>query len=249
MSVSCDAADGQRHGGLEQIVPALFCCRQAGKNLPVFDRPARGVQTQILSKKWAKMTFQNDGRDSRRWDDTYLIWCVLAVPAVLMVVKGAMIGGKFDYLYWTGILSCWLLLLALMITPLTQLVGPLPWLRSHRRYFGVASFAYACLHLAAWLVNGNLHAFLRTFVRVEVLPGWIALAILVPLAITSTDTWVRKLGPRWKSLQRWVYAAGILVLLHWVMTTDSKAETLVVGPLLVLSAYRALRYRTRVKKR
>lgn len=195
------------------------------------------------------MTFQTDKPGRKPWDDTYVVWFILAVPALLMFAKGALIGGKFEYVYWTGIISSWLLILAMMITPVSMIVGPLPWLRARRRYFGVASFVYAGLHLAVWLVNANVVAFLRSFIRLEVLPGWIAFAITVPLAVTSTDGWVRKMGPRWKSMQRWVYPAAVLTLIHWVMTTDYKPETAVAIPLVLLSVFRAIRYRSGLKRR
>lgn len=195
------------------------------------------------------MTFPTDKPSRKAWDDTYLVWFILAVPALLMIAKGALIGGKFAYLYWTGIISCWLMILAMMITPVSMIVGPLPWLKARRRYFGVASFAYACLHLAAWLVNANLGAFIRSFIRLEVLPGWIAFAIMIPLAVTSTDGWVSKMGPRWKPLQRWIYPAAVLTLIHWVMTTDYKPEAVIAVPLVLLSVYRVIRYRSRLKRR
>ncbi len=48
-----------------------------------------------------------------------------------------------------------------------------------------------------------------------ILTGWLAFLVFVPLAVTSTDGWVRALGARWKTLQRFIYAAAVLTLLHW----------------------------------
>tara|TARA_R110002012_G_scaffold320887_1_gene546663 strand:- start:300289 stop:300906 length:618 start_codon:yes stop_codon:yes gene_type:complete len=71
--------------------------------------------------------------------------------------------------------------------------------------------------------------------------GWLAFLIFVPLAITSTDGWIRRLGSRWKTLQRFVYGAAVLTLLHWASLHDwgGVAPMLVhFGPLGALEAYR-----------
>jgi methionine sulfoxide reductase heme-binding subunit len=205
----------------------------------------------VLAKLALQMTESSampppvDGRQRPLWNDPYVLWLVLAVPAMLMVVKGLFIGGKFPYLYWTGIIACWLIILTMSITPLSQAMGPLPWLKARRRYFGVASFAYVCLHLASWLANASVGQFLRSFIRPEVITGWIAFAIMVPLALTSNDASVRRMGPGWKSLQRWIYPAATLALVHWFTTTDFKPEVLVSVPLMLLSVHRLTRYRGR----
>tara|TARA_R110000868_G_scaffold8138_15_gene41981 strand:- start:258 stop:584 length:327 start_codon:yes stop_codon:yes gene_type:complete len=71
--------------------------------------------------------------------------------------------------------------------------------------------------------------------------GWLAFLIFVPLAITSTDGWIRRLGSRWKTLQRFVYGAAVLTLLHWASLHDwgGVAPMLLhFGPLGALEAYR-----------
>jgi sulfoxide reductase heme-binding subunit YedZ len=59
--------------------------------------------------------------------------------------------------------------------------------------------------------------------------GWLAFFIFIPLAITSTNGWIRRLGSKWKLLQRWVYGAAVLTLLHWAALHDWGG----IGPALV----------------
>lgn len=180
-------------------------------------------------------------------DNTYLLWLVLSLPAVWFLAERFVLHGKVPYVPWTGILSCWLLIVAMLVTPLQLLFGPLPWLRKRRRYLGVASFGYALLHFVFWLVNVNMGNFLRSFVRVEILVGWISFFLMIALALTSNDQSVRTLGPRWKTLQRWVYPAAVLAFVHWLMTTDHVLDpVLYSAPLIVLSVWRVLRYRSRL---
>ncbi len=185
------------------------------------------------------------GMVRRVTDNVYVFWALLALPGIYMFVQ-RLSGGKMAYVPLSGEISAWLLIVTMMITPLMLLIGPLPWLKARRRHLGVASFSYAMLHLLFWLVNVNLGQFIKSFFRFEILTGWIALALMVVLAVTSTDGWVRSLGPRWKKMQRWVYAAAALTLVHWLMTTEHRIEALLYcAPLILLSVWRVARYRAR----
>lgn len=182
-------------------------------------------------------------------DNIYLLWVLLALPAVFpFALRNTLLPGQADYLLWTGILSCWLLIFTMAVTPIQMIIGPLPWLRKRRRYFGVASFGYALLHLLYWLSNASLKSLIASFTRAEVLPGWIAFVIMFPLAATSFDFAVRKLGPNWKRLQRWIYPMAILTLVHWAMTTVHLKDLVIYcGPLVVLEAWRIYRNRSRMR--
>lgn len=181
-------------------------------------------------------------------DDIYILWAVLALPALWFLIERYVLIGKIPYVPWTGLVSCWFLILTMAITPLQLLFGPLPWLRKRRRYFGVASFGYAFLHLAFWMLNVNIGNFLRSFIRIELLTGWIAMAIMTVLAATSFDSAVDRLGPTWKTIQRWVYPAAVLTLLHWLMTDYSGWMQVAIYcvPLILLEIWRVLRYRRRM---
>ena len=180
-------------------------------------------------------------------DNTYVFWALLATPAVYLLTQRFVLHGKVPFVPLSGDIAGWLLIVTMSVTPLMMMFGPLPWLKARRRNLGVASFGYALLHLVIWLGGANVGSLLRSFVRVEILAGWIAFALMVLLAVTSNEKSVRKLGVRWKTLQRWVYAAAILSLVHWVMTTDNlSAVAIYTAPLVALSVWRIWRHRQRV---
>lgn len=181
-------------------------------------------------------------------DNVYLFWAVLAAPAAYLIVQRFVLHGKVAFVPLSGEIASYLLIATLMITPLMLLLGPLPWLKARRRYLGVASCLYGLLHLALWAINANMGAILRSFIRPEIITGWVAMAIMVVLALTSTDSAVRKMGPGWKRLQRWVYPAAILTFAHWLTTTHNVTEALVwCTPLILLSVWRVVRYRGRMR--
>lgn len=114
-----------------------------------------------------------------------------------------------------------LLVLALALTPLRHLTGSTRWVR-HRRMIGLWAFAYGVLHVAAYMVlDVGLHG--PTLLddltkRPAIMVGMAALLTLAPLAITSTQGMVRRMGGRaWRRLHRLVYLAGILGAAHYVM--------------------------------
>lgn len=182
-------------------------------------------------------------------DNVYLLWLVLALPAIYILAQFFVLHGRVPYVPLTGEISGWLLIVTMMITPLMLLLGPLPWLKARRRYFGVASFGYACLHLFFWLTGANMGVLIRSFERFDILVGWIAMGLFVLLALTSNDFSVRSMGTKWKALQRWIYPAAILTFVHWVMTTNSISWAVIYClPLIVLSAWRLMRARTRMSR-
>ncbi len=179
----------------------------------------------------------------------YGFWLALALPALGLIAHGLLIRHGVDYLRWTGEISCILLIITLAVTPLQMMFGPLPWLKARRRNIGVASFLYGALHLAVWLASTNMGRFLNSFSRPDVLAGWLALAVMLALALTSTDAAVRKMGPRWKALQRWIYAAAILSLVHWMMLTGFALRVWIyVLPILLLQGWRIMRRQGRMRR-
>ena len=159
-------------------------------------------------------------RTDRRVRD-YSLWLVLAFPAIWMVWRH-LSHRPVDYVLVSGDLAAWMLILCLMVTPVMQLVGPSARvLRRHRRHLGVAAFLYTLFHLALWLRTADWAEFIRTITHLRIGTGWLALLLMVPLALTSTDGMVRRLGLRWKQLQRLTYPAAILTLVHWVLVTEA----------------------------
>ena len=181
------------------------------------------------------------GRDVTR----LLLWAAFALPGAALVALG-LAHVKLPYVNLTGVLAGWFLALTLLVTPVQRLVGPLPWLKSKRRYLGVAAFGYMLLHLAVWLAKANWPNFLGSFTRPELLLGWIAAVIMLPLALTSFDGAVRALGRMWKQLHRWVYPMAVLVLAHWLMAGDWVRTAIATAiPVLVLEIWRYSRFRGR----
>ncbi len=193
------------------------------------------------------MTSDTSPPETRSTAKTWLFWLLLVLPAVYIVATGLLSEGRPQYLRNTGLVSCWMLIVALAVTPLSMLFGPLPWirwLRKARRNIGVASFAYACLHLAVFLKDTNPGALLRSFVRPEILTGWLGFAVMAAMAATSTDWAIRRMGSGWKRLQQLVYAGALLVLWHWVFTEKQYTEVAIyVAPLVVLTLWRLMRRR------
>lgn len=177
-------------------------------------------------------------------DSPWLLWLLLALPAAVTIVRystGATFYG--EVVHSTGQLSAQLLILTMAVTPLRLMFGRRGWIRwliQRRRYFGVASFGYAVLHTVVYLIRtGAFGDILSDAAEPGLLTGWIALAIFVPLAVTSNDASVRCLRKLWKRLHRWVYAAAVLTFAHWVLTAFDPVPGLI--HLAVLAALEAIR--------
>jgi sulfoxide reductase heme-binding subunit YedZ len=126
-----------------------------------------------------------------------------------------------------------------------------------RRLIGLTAFWYACLHLTTYLVfdqSLSVDEILMDIVKHPwVLVGFTAFLCLVPLAITSTKGWVRRLGgKRWQRLHRLVYVAAVAGVLHyfWLVKKDVQAPLLYGLVLLVLLGTRVwlVRGRTRAAR-
>jgi len=143
----------------------------------------------------------------------------------------------------TGLWALRLLLLALAIPPLRRLSGQ-PVLLQFRRMLGLYAFFYACLHLCAYLVLDLGGYWTQLFGEIAKRPyitvGFLAWLLLVPLAVTSTRGWMRRLGRRWGQLHRAAYAIGVLAVLHfwWLVKSDIREPALYAGILALLLGWR-----------
>ncbi|GHF97162.1 protein-methionine-sulfoxide reductase heme-binding subunit MsrQ [Deinococcus piscis] len=147
----------------------------------------------------------------------------------------------------TGLLALLTLILSLLCTPLRQWTG-WTWPARIRRELGLLAFGYACAHLLLYLLDqgglGGLPADIaeRPFITV----GLLALALLLPAALTSGKGSVRRLGfARWQRLHRLVYPAAALGALHfyWGVKGDKAEPLLYAGALAVLLGWRVWRSR------
>jgi sulfoxide reductase heme-binding subunit YedZ len=146
----------------------------------------------------------------------------------------------------TGDWTLRFLLITLMITPMRRLAG-IPDLIRFRRMVGLFAFFYGSLHLLIYL---SLDKFFdlneivqdiakRKFITV----GLAGLLLMIPLAVTSTAGWIRRLGGRrWQLLHRLVYASAIAGVVHyyWLVKSDIRLPVLYGAILAILLAYRLL---------
>lgn len=119
----------------------------------------------------------------------------------------------------TGLWSLRFLLATLAITPIRRLTR---WHRiiQYRRMLGLFAFFYATLHLLTYVILDQYFAFDAIIADVIKRPfitaGMLAFVLMIPLALTSTKGWIRRLGRRWQTLHRLIYISGIAAALHFV---------------------------------
>jgi sulfoxide reductase heme-binding subunit YedZ len=142
------------------------------------------------------------------------------------------------------------LLITLAVTPLRRLTG-WAWLVRLRRMLGLFAFFYVSTH---FLVYAGLDQRFDVPAIVEdiakrpyITIGMTALLLLLPLAVTSTQAMMRRLGRRWKSLHRLVYAIAILGVWHfyWQVKLDTLEALIYAAILAVLLGFRLVDWRRR----
>jgi len=149
-------------------------------------------------------------------------------------------------LHACGITALNLLLITLLVTPARKLTG---WnhLQRLRRMLGLFAAFYALAHFVvyAWLDQGlDLRAVGADIVkRPYITIGMLALLLLIPLAVTSTNRMMRRLGRRWQTLHRLVYLVTLLGVWHfwWQVKKDIREPLLYVAMFALLMAFRAFR--------
>lgn len=155
-----------------------------------------------------------------------ILWSILALPGIWILARWLSTPDAYGYGHAigdSGDWAAWLLMVTMAITP-ARLVfrkqGWTIWLMRRRRDLGVASFAYAAGHTIIYLWNkAALEPVLAEAGNSDMLTGWLALALFLPLAITSNDKSVRALKRLWKRLHRLAYPAAVLMFLHWVLAS------------------------------
>lgn len=170
-------------------------------------------------------------------------WLLLALPSIPMTM--ALIGGADpeSLLHPTGEFSARFMIIAMIISPF-RLMFPTNrfwlWMMRQRRYIGVAAFCYAFAHTLLYIVDmGSLASILGEALELGIWTGWLAMFIFLPLAITSNDWSVKRLGRNWKRLQQTVYVAAVATLLHWMFVHNHVGPALVhFVPLACLELYR-----------
>lgn len=144
----------------------------------------------------------------------------------------------------TGDWSLRFLLLTLAVTPLRRLSG-WNWLLKFRRMLGLFAFFYVCLHLGVYLIFDQFFdpsAILEDIAkRPYITVGFAGFLLLIPLAATSTNGMIKRLGRNWQRLHRLVYLIGMLGVVHywWLVKADISEPLLYAGLLTILLGYRA----------
>jgi sulfoxide reductase heme-binding subunit YedZ len=125
----------------------------------------------------------------------------------------------------TGFWALFILLATLSLTPIRLITGT-AWQIQMRRMLGLYMFFYACLHIVTyvWLDFSFLWTDITKDIakHPRILVGFAAFMLTVPLALTSTNNMMRRLGGKWKKLHRLVYAVATLAIVHfwWLVKKD-----------------------------
>jgi sulfoxide reductase heme-binding subunit YedZ len=144
---------------------------------------------------------------------------------------------------FTGRWALRFLLVTLAITPVRRLTG---WNRliGFRRMLGLFAFFYATLHFAIYLAIDQFFDW-ETIVedvtkRPFITAGFAAFVLLIPLAVTSTQTWIRRLGRRWQQIHRLIYVSATLAVVHfiWKVKSDLRDPLFYAAILAMLFAVR-----------
>ncbi|MDN0084129.1 protein-methionine-sulfoxide reductase heme-binding subunit MsrQ [Crenobacter sp. SG2305] len=146
----------------------------------------------------------------------------------------------------TGTWTLTFLLITLAVSPLKRLTG-LGWLLKLRRMAGLYAYFYGVLHLTTYLWLDKffeLHAIAKDiYKRPFITVGFAAIVLMTPLAVTSTQGWMKRLKRNWGKLHKLVYPVAILGVLHywWLVKKDVSQPALYATILAILLAERLIR--------
>ena len=186
-----------------------------------------------------------------RWATTAVVATVGLVPAALLArdwLTGALTDPVDEITHRTGWWALSFLTGSLAITPLRRLTRFSPLIRQ-RRTLGLLAFTYATLHLSTYLVLDQYFGWSFILEDIAERPyitlGFTAWLLLLPLALTSTRGWIRRLGARWQRLHRVVYVAAGLAVIHflWLVKADTREPATFGVIVVVLLAVRLVRKR------
>jgi sulfoxide reductase heme-binding subunit YedZ len=190
-----------------------------------------------------------------------VVWILCLLPLAVLAYRAAMgdlSANPISFVTnWLGQWTFRLLLASLALTPLRVLFG-ISWQISLRRLLGLFAFFYASLHFSVWILLDhffNWDQMLADIVkRRYITVGMLALALLVPLAVTSTSRMVKRLGgTNWRRLHRLVYVIGMLAALHFLWLakkgrTDQYLYAAILAMLLGIRVWDALHRALRTRR-
>ena len=147
----------------------------------------------------------------------------------------------------TGTWTLVLLLVTLSITPLRRLTGYNALIKV-RRMLGLFAFFYVCLHFTTYIWLDQFFEWASIVKDIKKRPfitvGFASFVLLIPLALTSTNAMMRRLGRRWQQLHRLVYLIGIGGVVHywWLVKKDITQPALYALVLAILLGYRLIKW-------
>lgn len=187
---------------------------------------------RLLSSKWIKP----------------VLFLICLIPLALLIhraLTGGLGANPVEFLqHSTGDWTLRFLIFTLAVTPLRKLLN-LPDLIRFRRMLGLFAFFYVCLHFITYIgpdQSFNFAGMLKDVVkRPFITVGFLAFLLLIPLAITSTAGWIRRLGGRrWQMLHRAIYISAMLGVIHyyWLVKSDVRKPLFYGALVVILLAYR-----------
>lgn len=186
----------------------------------------------ILTSKWTKV----------------VVFALCLIPLgmlVLRAVHGNLTANPIEFItHTTGDWTLRFLVITLAITPLRKILR-LPQLIRFRRMLGLFAFFYVCLHFSTWIGLDKFFDWTEMWKDVQkrrfITVGFTGFALLIPLAVTSTAGWIRRLGgKRWQMLHRAIYLSAIAGVIHyyWLVKSDVRKPLQYAAMVAVLLAWR-----------
>ena len=177
---------------------------------------------------------------SRNYKPLLFLICLLPLARlVYLAFNGGLGANPIEFITRsTGTWTLVGLMLTLAVTPVRRLTGRNELIR-YRRMLGVFAFFYASLHFTTYIWLDQFFdpasilkdIYKRPFITI----GFAAFLLLLPLAITSTNAMMRRLGRRWQQLHRLVYLIGFLGVLHyWWLVKKDLTQPLIYGLVLLV---------------
>lgn len=187
----------------------------------------------ILTSKWTKV----------------VVFLLCLVPLAILIWRGFhrdLTANPIEFItHTTGDWTLRFLVITLAISPLRKILHQ-PLLIRFRRMLGLFAFFYVCLHFATWIGIDKFFNWTEMWKDVQkrrfITAGFTGFLLLVPLAITSTAGWIRRLGgKRWQMLHRLVYLTAILGVVHyyWLVKSDVTKPLEYASMVGILLAWRA----------
>jgi sulfoxide reductase heme-binding subunit YedZ len=154
----------------------------------------------------------------------------------------------------TGDWTLILIMVTLSVTPLRKVTKQY-WLIGIRRMIGLFAFFYGCLHFTTYLWLDkffDVHEIIKDVVkRPFITMGFLAFVCLIPLALTSTKGWIRRLGKNWQRLHRLIYVTALAGVIHyvWLVKADLRKPLQYAFVLSVLLSYRIVAWVIEARKK